>query len=206
MEDIIVTTNDGARIETYYLSQGTLAVVLCHGKAFNRDSFIEYGQTLANAGYSVAIPNFRGYGQSTVGSLGSDAIEEDVAAVTLELVHKGHKVVALGASRGGGAVLRAVSASPSRYLGIVTWSTVSVDESIARSLGTIRKLFIVSAREMMHDQTAFVYQHAPEPKILKEIPGSRHAQNIWNGPERELIESVVFEFLKTIPIYPVSPL
>ena len=200
VEDIIVTTNDGARLETNYLPQGPLAVVLCHGKAFDRDSFLEYAQSLAKTGYSVAIPNFRGYGNSTVGSLGSDAIEEDVAAVTLDLLHKGHQVVALGASRGGGAVLRAVSANPSRYLGIVTWSTVSVDESIASSLGSIRKLFIVSEREMMHDQTVFVYQHAPEPKILKEIPGTRHAQNIWNGPDRGLIESLVLEFLETIPM------
>ncbi|PSR26037.1 MAG: hypothetical protein C7B46_20365 [Sulfobacillus benefaciens] len=206
VEDIIVGTSDGARIETYYLSQGPLAVLLCHGKAFDRDSFIEYGKTLAHKGYSVGILNFRGYGRSTIGSLGSEAIEEDVAAVALELAKKGHGVVALGASRGGGAVLRAVSADPSRYLGIVTWSTVLVDASIAGSLGNIRKLFIVSAKEMMHDQTVFVYQHAPDPKILKEIPGTRHAQNIWNGPDRELIESQVFEFLKTIPIRPEASL
>ncbi|MHB1611097.1 MAG: alpha/beta hydrolase family protein [Sulfobacillus sp.] len=198
MEDLVITTMDGAVIETYYSAQGKTAVILCHGKAFDRDSFVEYGDALAGQGYTVAIPNFRGYGKSTIGSLGSDAIEWDVLAVAGELTQRGHDVVPLGASRGGGGVLRAVARDPQQFKAVMTWSTVMVDAGVAASLGEIPKLFVVSAQEMMRDQTLSVFEWAPEPKVLREIAGSRHAQNIWNGPDRQLLENVVGEFLAVV--------
>ncbi|PSR27038.1 MAG: hypothetical protein C7B47_09005 [Sulfobacillus thermosulfidooxidans] len=198
MEEFIAKTSDGAEIETYFLPAGPLAVILCHGKAFDRDSFVEYGQTLREEGYTVAIPNFRGYGRSTVGQEGVDAIEYDVIAVAKELEAKGHPSVALGASRGGGGVLRAVALNPNQFRAVITWSTVAVSDEVASRLGNIPKLFIVSESEMMHDQTLAVYREAPEPKMLKQIPGGRHAQKIWQGPDRDLIEQYVREFLKAL--------
>ncbi len=198
MDQFIVKTEDGAEIETHYLSGGPLAVILCHGKAFARDSFIPYGQTLWEEGYSVAIPNFRGYGASTVGSLGLDAIEYDVLAVCQELRRRKKDVVALGASRGGGGVLRAVAKDPQQFRAVITWSTVAISDEMASRLGSIPKLFIVSESEMMHDQTLEVFREAPEPRMLKQMPGGRHAQKIWEGPDRELIEQYVREFLKSL--------
>ena len=198
MDQFTAKAADGAEIETYFLQGGPLAVILCHGKAFDRDSFVPYGQILQDEGYTVAIPNFRGYGSSTVGSLGVDAIENDVLAVSQELENRGKKVVALGASRGGGGVLRAVAKNPQQFRAVITWSTVAVSEEIAGQLGPIPKLFIVSESEMMHDQTLEVFREAPEPRMLKQVPGGRHAQKIWEGPDRELIEQYVREFLKSL--------
>ncbi|HBQ95042.1 MAG: hypothetical protein C7B43_07200 [Sulfobacillus benefaciens] len=198
MEQFIAKTTDGAEIETYFLAGGPLAVILCHGKAFDRDSFVPYGKTLQDEGYTVAIPNFRSYGSSTVGSLGTEAIEQDVLAVATELRHRGKSVVALGASRGGGAVLRAVAKNPQQFRAVITWSTVAVPDEIASHLGEIPKLFVVSESEMMHDQTLAVFREAPEPRMLKQMPGGRHAQKIWEGPDRELIEQYVREFLKSL--------
>lgn len=199
MDEWIVRTEDGGTVETYFKAGGPVGVILCHGKAFDRDSFVEYGETLNQAGYTVAIPNFRGYGKSTTGSEGDDAIELDVLAVAKELNQQGYQAVALGASRGGGAVLRAAALNPAHFLAIVTWSTVAVPDSTAAKLGGIPKLFIVSESEMMHEQTLAVFRAAPEPKILKQIPGGRHAQKIWQGPDRSLIEGEVSAFLGALP-------
>ncbi|MCY0909552.1 MAG: alpha/beta fold hydrolase [Sulfobacillus thermotolerans] len=198
MDEFTVVAADGARIETYFATGGKVGVILCHGKAFDRDSFVEYGETLQQAGYTVAIPNFRGYGASSVGSEGPDAIELDVIAVASELRSRGHHVVALGASRGGGGVLRAAALRPELFAALITWSTVAVPDATAVRLGTMPKLFIVSESEMMHDQTLAVFRIAPEPKTLKEIPGGRHAQKIWQGPDRSLLEAEVSAFLATV--------
>lgn len=198
MEDITVQSEDQASIATYLLPGGTLAVILCHGKAFDRDSFVDYGQALHAQGYTVAILNFRGYGRSTVGTQGPDAIAYDVLAVAGMLKARGHECVALGASRGGGGVLRAVALNPESFRGVITWSTVAVDDAVAQKLGHVPKLFIVSEKEMMHEQTMAVYHKSPDPKWLKEIPGGRHAQKIWQGPDRDMIEQDVRMFLKSL--------
>ncbi len=195
MEDFTVRTQDGAEIETYIEEKGPLAVILCHGKAFDRDSFVEYGQALAAKGYTVAIPNFRGYGQSTGGTEGPDAIELDILAVAEKLRSQGHHSVALGASRGGGGVLRAVARDPEGFHGVITWSTVGISSQTAQALGAVPKLFIVSEDEMMHDQTLSAFHDAPEPKELKQISGGRHAQKIWQGPDRAVLEKMVEDFL-----------
>jgi pimeloyl-ACP methyl ester carboxylesterase len=198
MQELVVTARDGGQIEAYWLEGGRTAVILGHGKAFDRDSFVGYGQSLQALGYAVAILNFRGYGHSTSGTEGPDAIELDVLAVAQALWEQGKKPVALGASRGGGAVLRACAAQPSLFQAVITWSTVRVDDQVAQGLGTLPKLFIASESEPMRDQTLAVYQAAPEPKLLHWMPGGRHAQKIWEGPDRARLEQVVADFLASL--------
>lgn len=195
MESFVSVARDGAEIESYYWPGGPVAVLLCHGKAYDRDSFVAYAEVLAGNGYAAAALNFRGYGGSRTGSGGADAIGLDVEAVAKQLRDRGHLVVALGASRGGGAVLNAAVDAPDVIAGLITWSTVAIADDRARRLPRIPKLMIVSAREMMRGQTLSVYEASPPPKTLVEMEGGRHAQQIWLGPARAELEAHVAAFL-----------
>ncbi|MCY0884572.1 MAG: alpha/beta fold hydrolase [Firmicutes bacterium] len=195
-EELMVETEDGGRVAVTVWEGRDPAVILCHGKAFNRESFLPYGAELAAAGRAVAVLDFRGYGSSTAGQAGPDAKELDIVAVARWLAAHGHpRPVALGASMGGGAVLRAAARAPEVLGGFITWSTVQVDPALAPAWGALPKLFVVSEREMMHDQTLAMYTAAAEPKRLVEIPGSRHAQQILAGEEAPRLKAAVAEFL-----------
>ena len=194
-----VDSRDGGRVAVTLLPGGEPAVILCHGRVYDRESFLPFGEELQAAGYTVAVLDFRGYGTSLAGSAGDDAKELDVLATAEFLQRSGHsRVVPLGASMGGGAVLRAVAARRDLFTAMVTLSTVAVDLDLAAAWGNLPKLFVVSRDEPMHDQTAAMFEAAAEPRRLFELPGSLHAQQILQGPDAASLQQAVTDFLASL--------
>src|SRR5262249_42506039 len=69
----------GTVVADLYAAQGSDAVVLAHGAAFDKASWAPFATWLASRGHQVLAIDFRGYGRSTAGT-DSRALFEDVLA------------------------------------------------------------------------------------------------------------------------------
>ncbi len=194
---VTVASEDGGEVEFYWLAGKAPCVVLCHGKAFDRDSFLPLAEELQAREHAVAVLNFRGYGASRPGAQGLEARWWDVLAVASWLERGGYgKTVGLGSSMGGGAVLRAVAERPEQFRGLIMWSTVPVDKTLASRWGALPKLFVASENEPMKEQILNMVQIAPEPKSVLWIPGVRHGQALLTGPDANRVRAAVVNFLQ----------
>lgn len=195
---VSVETQDGGRVEAYWHSGDRGAVLLAHGRVYDAQSFEEYGNLLAQAGYGVMRLNFRGYHGSVPGGEGPGALYQDVLGCAGWVRDQGiDKVVALGASMGGGAVFRAAAHTPEVFRGLVGWSPVPIERELAQSL-ELPKLVLWSAEEAMAAALSFYYEDLAHPKERQVLPGAGHAQQIWNSPHRELLIDRTGRFLEAI--------
>jgi len=107
-EDVILTTEDGERLQAWWLppsarrTRGT--AVLFPGNAGNRAYRIEYMQMFDRLGYSMLLLDYRGYGGST-GTPSEAGTYRDASAAWRWLVENqgvpGHRIVVVGESLGG---------------------------------------------------------------------------------------------------------
>ncbi len=82
IEKETLTADDGTTIDAFVLRQRgegqSPAVVLLHGNAMLANDWFEWATSLHDRGWTVVIPEFRGYGQSA-GSPSRDALVADTA-------------------------------------------------------------------------------------------------------------------------------
>src|SRR5262249_15548358 len=99
--------SEGTRLVGYELGRGPRGVVLAHMYGGDACQWSDYAPALAKSGYHVLAFDFHGYGLSPAGPREHDI---DVRAAAAELRALGAKrVVLIGASMGGTAVLSAAS-------------------------------------------------------------------------------------------------
>lgn len=143
-------SRDGLEIRGYLTlprdrgEQGLPLVVMPHGGPFARDSwdYNPWVQFLANRGYAVLQPNFRGstgYGREFVergfGQLGSgmiDDVEDGVEWLAAQGTIDPARVCIMGASYGGYAALWSAARSASRYRCAISWAGVSDFRALLR--------------------------------------------------------------------------
>ncbi|MBA2475955.1 MAG: alpha/beta fold hydrolase [Actinobacteria bacterium] len=115
---------DGARLRGLLLGSGKLGIVLGHQVGSSSCEWYEQGKTFAAAGYRVLAIDFRGFGSSPVPArLPTQALDSDVAGAAAELRRRGaRRVVAIGSSLGGTAVVVAAASRASRLDGVVSLS------------------------------------------------------------------------------------
>lgn len=70
-------TADGGTIHAELYGAGSHAVLLAHGRIFNKESWEPLARRLEAAGYQVLAIDFRGYGDSTAGGDGN-VLEQDI--------------------------------------------------------------------------------------------------------------------------------
>jgi len=106
--EVSFETHDGGTIFGNLCGEGSHAVVLAHGRAFNKESWQGQALGMKNQSLQVLAIDFRGYRKSKPGKKGK-TLELDVLAAIDYLKGQGaERVSLLGASMGGGAVGRAV--------------------------------------------------------------------------------------------------
>ncbi len=194
-----IPTHDGGQVQAFWLPGAQAPFLLAHGRAFDADSFQEFGRVAHEAGHGVLRINFRGYRGSTAGSRGPDARDEDVLAAGSWLrQHTGQSAIALGASMGGGAVFRAASRERHLFARLVGWSPVPIPAELAATL-TMPKLVVWSAEEAMAPALQTYAEQLAEPKTLHVFPGSAHAQNLWGGPHQSVLTELVLAFARSTP-------
>lgn len=198
-EELHIPARDGGLVQAFWRAGVKRPLLLAHGRAFDAESFQEFGDLAHAAGHGVLRINFRGYHASTAGSAGPDARDEDVlAAASWIRQHTGQSTIALGASMGGGAVFRAASRERDLFARLVGWSPVPIPFEHA-SLLTMAKLVVWSADEAMAPALQAYAAVLPEPKTLHIFSGTAHAQNLWGGPHQAALSQLVLAFCAEEP-------
>ncbi|MDA8200591.1 MAG: alpha/beta fold hydrolase [Thermaerobacter sp.] len=198
-EELRITARDGGQIQAFWRAGGKTPFLLAHGRAFDAESFRQFGDLAHEAGHGVLRINFRGYHASTAGSAGPDARDDDVLAAASWLrQHTGHPTIALGASMGGGAVFRAATREPDLFGRLIGWSPVPIPAELVPAL-TMPKLVVWSADEAMAPALQTYAHELPEPKTLHVFTGNAHAQNLWSGPHQSALTQLVLAFAADDP-------
>ena len=163
MQPITYTARDGLEIPAYLTtpkgveSEDLSLVALIHGGPWARDSwgYSSTVQFLANRGYAVLQPNFRGstgYGKNFLNAGNNEwgeAMQDDISDGVKHLVKQGivdaDRVCIMGGSYGGYATLAGMTFTPDLYncgVDIVGPSNlITLLNSIPPYWGPIRKLF-----------------------------------------------------------------
>jgi uncharacterized protein len=136
-EDVSFKSADNVTLHGWYFrargpEQGTILV--CHGNVENISTHVKLDLWLVDAGYSLFIFDYRGYGRSE-GSPDVRGINLDAeAALETLLLRVPGKVIVFGKSLGGAVAVYTVANSPlrDRVKGVILESTFSSYRTIAR--------------------------------------------------------------------------
>jgi len=188
-------TADGGTIHGDLYGSGSHAVVLAHGAVFDRKSWSTLAPKLAAEGFLVLAIDFRGYGESTPGSNGPRAYDEDVLGAVRAMRDAGATSVSvLGASMGGGASANAaVRAKPGEIDHLVLLSPVPIDHPESMHARSIT--YFASAGERLYPRVRAQYARAPEPKRFHVIEGDAHAQHIFETDQGKTLTRLILEAL-----------
>ncbi len=175
--EISFETDDGGLIFGNLYGEGPHAVVLAHGAVFNKESWNELATRLSEEGYRALAIDLRGYGKSTAGRR-PGALYEDVLGGIRYLSDQGAtRVSVIGASMGGGAAGDAAArADPGEIDRLILLAAVAAGAP-ERMQGN--KLFIVSQDDASRRTVERQFEAAAEPKELRILEGSAHAQHIF---------------------------
>ncbi|MFC0454803.1 alpha/beta hydrolase [Rhodococcus jostii] len=144
---------------------GEYGVVLAHGAVFDAASWEEQAAAIADQGATVIAVE--------------DIAPESIAAAVAKLQDDGHPDVALvGGSAGADAILQLASQQPDLPDQLVLLSP----NKVVDGLGGEPKLFIASEDEPVAGVSQQLADRSPgEGNDVILLPGSSHAQNIFDG-------------------------
>jgi pimeloyl-ACP methyl ester carboxylesterase len=182
--EVSFEASDGAAVYANLYGDGAHAVVLAHGRVFNKESWDPQAKELLRAGLRVLAIDFRGYGKSS-GEGGYEAMHADVLGAVRYLHKSGaQRVSVVGGSMGGGAAARAsANSNPGEIERLVLLAAAPPFD--AQKLKG-RKLFIVSRGDGFAASIQKAYEQAAEPKRLVLLEGDAHAQHLFatdQGPK-----------------------
>jgi len=195
-------TSDGGVIFADLYGSGEKAVVLAHGGRFNKESWAPQAKQLAAAGFEVLAIDFRGYGKSH-GPGDKDPMDArldlDVLAAVRYLHQAGAKrVSAIGGSMGGSAAGdAAIEAGPGEIDRIVMLG--AAPNQPAKKL-RVPALFIVARNDTSGDGPRLPgiqkqYDKTPQPKKLVILPGSSHAQYLFQTDQAERVMREIMQWM-----------
>lgn len=194
-KEVYFKTQDKATIYADFQHNGAHAVLLAHGAIFNKSSWGDFEQALLAKNYTVLAIDFRAYGKSTRGDNPNALYQDVLAGVQFLQAQTGiSKITVLGASMGGAAAAKAnVMSKPQSIDQLILLSPASVyhPEKLNGDL-----LFIASKDEYLSKSLQQAYKKAPQPKMLKLISGSAHAQHIFKTPQSVTLTTIILDFLK----------
>ena len=183
--DTAATTTAGERIDTdvgeaLLWGDGDSGVVLAHGAAFDAESWTDQATQIAAEGTTVVA----------VEDISPEGIE---AAVTYLKDERGIAGVALiGASAGADGILDLVSQQPDLPDQLIVLSP----NSVVDGLGVSPKLFIASEDEPVADVSTEMADTAEgDDNAALILPGSAHAQNIFDTDQAEPTMTAILDRL-----------
>ena len=191
---------DGTRLAGHRFGRGTTAVVFAHEVLGGACRWIPYARQLARLGYLTIAFDFRGYGSSQRrrGTAGLRLPSDVIAAAKKSRALGATKVVLVGASMGGTAVLVAAARADPSVDGVISLSAPSTfgrmdGVAAARRLRT-PILYIAGDKDdgfaddarMLHEATT------SSDKRLEILDTSAHGILLASQPAaRSLIESFI---------------
>lgn len=196
-------TSDGAHICADLYPAGPRAVVLAHGGRFNKESWRPQALILQSHGFQVLAFDFRGVGCSSgPGEKDFDhaPFDNDVlAAVRYLKSHGASSVSLIGGSFGGSAAGdAAIRSAPGEIARIVF---LAAAPNLPASQLHTPSLFLIARRDssgdgprLPHIQAQF--RLAPNPKRLVILPGSAHAQFLFQTNQSPRVMNEILRFLQ----------
>lgn len=164
-----VASTDGVSVQYEVSGSGEPTLLLVHGWTNNRTFWEPHTTALARS-KRVVVMDLPGFGKSGTNreSWTMEAYGQDVAAVVRSLPDT--KVVAVGFSMGGAAVLEAARVVPDRMIGVVLVDTLK-DPDATYSERFIQG-FVTRERSSWHDPSALradFSRNAPESLIQRYV-------------------------------------
>lgn len=219
-EDVFIPVEHGERVNAWYFpaqNAGGPVVLVCHGNAGNISHRLELCSLLLEAGASVLLVEYRGYGRSD-GKPGEENSYRDAQAGYHWLTGKGvagTNIIAYGESLGGGVVSELALRETLGGLILQSTFTSITDLGVelfpwlpVRLISTIKyntraklpklRVPVLILHSRRDDLIAFHHAEenfaaANEPKYLREIGGG-HSDALWSS--RPAMLAAIREFLQ----------
>jgi pimeloyl-ACP methyl ester carboxylesterase len=176
-------TSDGATLVGVVLGTGHTGLVLGHQLGSDLCEWLPQARAFAKVGYRVLVFDFAGFGDSQPGPDGR--VDNDVVAAAAGLRRRGvDRVVLVGSSMGGTAVLAAATRIRPPVAGVVSLSGPSgfggVDAQGAMARLRVPVLFVVAADDQHFTEQARVMYRAARvrDKRLLVVPGGGHGTSM----------------------------
>jgi pimeloyl-ACP methyl ester carboxylesterase len=196
-------TRAGASLVGVVLGTGRSGLVLGHQVGSDLCEWLPQARELARRGYQVLAFDFAGYGDSGHGS-GPDArVDSDVVAAAEQLRRRGaDRIVLVGSSMGGTAVLAAATRIRPPVAGVVSLSAAAsfggVDAEAAMARLRVPVLFVVGADDQPFlEQARVMYRAArARDKRLLVVPGGGHGTSLLEfGSDAPRVRAAVLGFV-----------
>jgi hypothetical protein len=224
-EDHYVMTEDGKKINVWFFPNpdAKWIILLCHGNAGNNSHRLEQISALYNKSFSVAIFDYRGYGNST-GHPSENGLYRDGHAVirylTDQLKIPVERIVVIGTSLGG--AVAAELATHYRFRALILESTFTSKHDMANLVVPFFPVTLLSKNQfnnlakIKHAQSPVfiahgqddemipftmsrqLYDAAPQPKFYYPIPGAHHNDYLTVGGQDYL--NTVARFIYTLNV------
>lgn len=208
-EAVSFTTEDGVEIAATLIGDGDRAILLLHmGKGAatgnNQEDWHPFARFLADRGYSVLTPDFRGRGDSG-GEFVNDPLMLDAQAGIEFLRGRGvTRFICIGAGVGGTTCMHIATTESLEGLVVLSSSlqagpTNLVTESDLAQL-SIPKLFLYGERDGFGFPEAMenIYQKSAQPKELITCDTAAHGSDLLYGTCGEDIHQQILTFLEGI--------
>jgi pimeloyl-ACP methyl ester carboxylesterase len=197
------TTSAGATLVGVVLGSGRSGLVVGHQLGSDLCEWLPQAREFASGGYQVLAFDFAGFGDSQPGSGGDARVDTDVVAAAGQLRRRGvTRIVLIGSSMGGTAVLSAATRIRPPVAGVVSLSGPAsfqgVDAAAAVSRLRVPVLLVVGAddRPFVDDARA-LYRAAPVgDKRLLVVPGGGHGTSLLEfGTDAPRVQATVRRFV-----------
>jgi pimeloyl-ACP methyl ester carboxylesterase len=187
-------TADGGEVHANLYEGGGHAVVLAHGRVFDKESWHEQARELQRRGFTVLAIDFRGYGRSRTGSVENGLDLDVLAAIDYLRSADAELVSVVGGSMGAGFAGLAAQKVPAGDLHkLVLLAPPAFDG--AAQMRADQFLFIVSEGDGVRLAVEQLHHQAPEPKALETLPGEAHAQHLFKTDQAEPLLDLIATFL-----------
>jgi pimeloyl-ACP methyl ester carboxylesterase len=200
-----IPTSDGATLAGVVLGTGRTGLVLGHQLGSDLCEWLPQARAFAKAGYRVLVFDFAGFGNSQPGPGSGGRVDTDVVAAAAELRRRGvDRIVLVGSSMGGTAVLSAATRIRPPVAGVVSLSGPSgfggVDAQAAMARLRVPVLFVVGADDQpFQEQARLLYRAARvDDKRLLVVPGGGHGTSMVEfGEDAPRVLAALRKFIAT---------
>jgi pimeloyl-ACP methyl ester carboxylesterase len=199
------TTEDNVSIKGRLFGSGETAVVLAHMYPNDQRAWWGFAGEVAAQGYAALTFDFRGYGE-TGGSKDVAHIDRDLIAAVRYLRESGHqRVILVGASMGGTAVLKVAARGEFKGLivGVVAVSAPQAFQGLVAvdDVPSIKVPMLLVASE--GDGVAFnsleaFYDSATGPKQQQVYPGDAHGTALLEGEHAVEFKALLSDFFRSV--------
>jgi pimeloyl-ACP methyl ester carboxylesterase len=197
------TSGAGATLVGVVLGRGRTGLVLGHQVGSDLCEWLPQAQTFAEQGYQVLAFDFAGYGDSQPGAGPATGVDTDVVAAAGQLRGRGaDRIVLIGSSMGGTAVLSAAARIHPPVAGVVSLSGPAsfqgVDAGAAVTRLRVPVLLVAAADDHPFvDDARAMYRAAPVgDKRLLVVGGGGHGTSLLEfGADAPKVQAAVRRFI-----------